>query len=64
MAAFGLELDGPLLPNIDAFINPSKDEDAHRNAVVSAPRLLLYLMSQNQDKRRPVLTVLLLGNIL
>lgn len=39
MPAFGLDLDSPLLPNVDAFINPMKDEDAHRgalNAVVSA----------------------------
>lgn len=38
MAAFGLNLDSPLLPNVDAYINPTKDEDAHRsalNAVVS-----------------------------
>lgn len=46
MAAFGLELDGPLLPNIDSFINPTKDEDAHRsalNAVVSTPRSLYFM---------------------
>lgn len=38
MALFGLELDGPLLPNVDDYINPTKDEDCHRialNAVVS-----------------------------
>lgn len=33
MAAFGLDLDSPLLPNVDDFINPTKDEDAQRNAL-------------------------------
>lgn len=33
MAAFGLNLDSPLLPNVDAYINPAKDEDVHRNAL-------------------------------
>lgn len=38
MAAFGLTLNSPLVPNVDAYINPSKDDDTHRsglNAVVS-----------------------------
>ena len=38
MDLFGLSLDSPLVPNVDAYINPAKDEDAHRralNAVVS-----------------------------
>lgn len=33
MAAFGLDLDSPLAPNVDAFINPTKDDDAHRSAL-------------------------------
>ena len=38
MEFFGLSLDNPLVPNVDAYINPAKDEDTHRsalNAVVS-----------------------------
>lgn len=38
MTSFGLDLDSPLLPNVDAYINPTKEEDVHRsalNAVVS-----------------------------
>lgn len=45
MAAFGLNLDSPLIPNVDAYINPTKDEDAHRsalNAVVSGCHLLVF----------------------
>ncbi|CAN0410518.1 unnamed protein product, partial [Ectocarpus sp. 12 AP-2014] len=33
MAAFGLSLDSPLLPNVDIFINPTKGEDEHRSAL-------------------------------
>eukprot|EP00752_Nemacystus_decipiens_P008715 g7777.t1 len=33
MASFGLDLDSPLLPNVDRYINPTKDEDEHRSAL-------------------------------
>eukprot|EP00904_Undaria_pinnatifida_P006781 jgi/Undpi1/3232/HiC_scaffold_15.g06606.m1 len=33
MDYFGLSLDSPLLPNVDTYINPAKDEDVHRSAL-------------------------------
>ena len=50
MASFGLDLDGPLLPNVDAYVNPTKDDDVHRialNAVVS----FAYFLNRYKDDR-------------
>lgn len=42
MALFGLDLDGPLLPNVDDYINPTKDEDCHRIALNAVVRLIVF----------------------
>lgn len=38
MASFGLDLESPLLPNVDRYINPTKDEDEHRSALNAVVR--------------------------
>lgn len=38
MASFGLALDSPLLPNVDNYINPAKDDDEHRSALNAVVR--------------------------
>lgn len=42
MASFGLDLDSPLLPNVDTYINPTKDEDEHRSALNAVVREALH----------------------
>lgn len=38
MASFGLDLESPLLPNVDRYINPTKEEDEHRSALNAVVR--------------------------
>lgn len=57
MAAFGLDLDSPLLPNVDAYINPTKDEDVHRNALNAVVSTLGYPYSWSGDALNPTPTL-------
>lgn len=50
MAAFGLDLDSPLLPNVDSYINPTKDEDSHRSALNAVVSSALFFLDGDVSK--------------
>lgn len=60
MDFFGLSLDSPLVPNVDAYINPAKDEDTHRralNAVVSARLFYIFIRQVTRRDARQFITL-------
>lgn len=49
MASFGLDLDSPLLPNVDGYINPTRDEDEHRSALNAVVRGGTHHIPESRD---------------